>query len=544
MDNLLPAVKLPVQIIAFDYARLSRDRKRLSENVGIQHRENQYFIEDQGWELGGSREDNDISASEFGTKIREGYDQLIQDIKNVPDRDDVIVKVFIVVTEMPRLYRQVEELLPLIKMAERTRLSGIWTTDGEGYDLSTPEGIHRAIGAVNNAMLESKRASKRQRRKKRAQAAKGQYMGAARRYGYEGAIKDEHGNITNRARINIAEVPEEIAHWKDWFNRLVAGEAQMSIVRDNNQRGIPAPEGGKWTVGNFKRMVTNESFVIFDAAGHQPDCPCLLNAEGNGTLFHKPSGARHRGRWKGLITRQEHEVLLSCFRAKAQDWDHGLVKGRQYLLSGIAICGGTYEGEPCPAKMYGNGRTLASGNYQRRYRCKSHDNHGEQVGCGKVYRDAAALDEFVTSHVLYRINTAGVARALAPQEDGDRADELTNKLAAQLKRRDLIRRQYARGEIGSLEDYKFMRSEADDAVDELRAELGTLRTGKAMTLLPADGQIQDAWYARFAAGDLAWCRSVIQLVVKKVVVKPGIPGGTIWNGRRFNPEDVEIIWLH
>jgi site-specific DNA recombinase len=158
MDDL-SVKKLPVKTIAFDYARLSRDRGKKSENIGIQYRENAYFIEEQEWEHGGSRNDDDISASRFSKKVRDGYQALIRDVKNVPDRPGFQVRVAIVVTEMPRLYRRMEELLALLKMAADSKLSGIWTTDGEGYDLSTPEGIHRAIGPVNNAMLESNRAT-------------------------------------------------------------------------------------------------------------------------------------------------------------------------------------------------------------------------------------------------------------------------------------------------------------------------------------------------------------------------------------------------
>jgi site-specific DNA recombinase len=95
----------------------------------------------------------------------------------------------IVVTEMTRLYRRLEELLELIKMAESTRLRGIWTTDGVGYDLSTPEGIHAAIAAVNNAMLESAKISKRTKRKQRARAKAGRHHGGVRSYCYEPPVK-------------------------------------------------------------------------------------------------------------------------------------------------------------------------------------------------------------------------------------------------------------------------------------------------------------------------------------------------------------------
>jgi site-specific DNA recombinase len=536
MDLLKPVTKLPTITIAFDYARLSRDRGKKSENISIQHRESRYFIEDQGWQHGGSRDDDDITASEFGTKTRDGYLALIQDIKNVPDQLDAEIRVVIVVTEMPRLYRQLEELLDLIKLCESIKLTGIWTTDGEGYDLSTPEGYHRAVGAVNNARLESKRASKRQLRKKKAQAAQGKYMGGQRRYGFEGAIKDEHGNIVNRDRINVAEVPEEIVHWVDWFNRLIAGEPQMSIVRDSNKRGIPSPQGCKWTVGNFRRLMTKEAYVIFDADGHSEDCPCLENPEGNGTLVHKSSNSRHRARWRGLITREQYELLLAAFQSTAQGHDHGMVHGRKYLLSGVAVCGGEYQGKPCGAAMYGNGRQLDNGEYQRRYRCRGIDGHGQHIACGRVFRDAIALEAFVTDEVLKRLDTPELARALAPTGDEDQAEALTRKIITQRKRRDLIKRQYARGDIDSLEDYKFMRAEADNAIEELEAARAKLRNTRAVNLLPADGNIREAW----DKADITWRRAVTQLVVVRVIVKPGSPGGQLYKGRRFNPDDVVI----
>lgn len=538
MDRLV--AKTRTITIALDYARLSKDRKRLSENVGIQHRECVCFIEDQEWEHGGSFKDNDISASKFGTKTRDDYLRMVEVIRAWPDREGVRIKVVIVVTEMPRLYRQVDELLPLIKMAETTKLSGIWTTDGEGYDLSTPEGIHRAIGAVNNAMLESNRASKRQRRKKQAQAEQGKYMGGERRYGFEGAIKDDQGNIINRERINVAEVPDEIANWFDWYNRLLAGEHLSSIVKENNRKGIPSPRGGRWMVGNFKRLITNQAFVIFDPTDHPKDCPCLANREGGGTLFHKTSGTKHRAQHRGFITPHEYEVLLACLDEHSQQWEHGTVHGRQYMLSGRLLrCGGTYQGKPCDAQMYGNGRMLAN-RYQRRYKCKSHNNHLEHVACGKVFRDADAVDKWVIEQVIFRIDTPDIAKALSSHDDSERISDLTKQVMGLRKRRDLINRQYARGQIKKLADYNMMLSEVDTAIEKSRKELGTLRTSKASHLLPADGKIREA----FDTASVEWKRSVCSLLIDHVLVRPGHPGSHMWNGWRFNPDFIEIVWKH
>ena len=134
------------------YARLSKNRKRLSDKVEIQIAESQGYAGDKLWRVVLVTSDDDISASKFSTKPRPGYNELVAAIE--AGQVEVII-----VTEMPRLYRKLEEPLELIKMAERTRLRGIWTTDDMGYDLSTPEGVHQAIGAVNNAMLESARDS-------------------------------------------------------------------------------------------------------------------------------------------------------------------------------------------------------------------------------------------------------------------------------------------------------------------------------------------------------------------------------------------------
>jgi hypothetical protein len=47
-----------------------------------------------------------------------------------------------------------------------------------GCDPGMPEGIHAAIAAVNNAMLESAKNSKRGKRKKKARAEQGRFTGA------------------------------------------------------------------------------------------------------------------------------------------------------------------------------------------------------------------------------------------------------------------------------------------------------------------------------------------------------------------------------
>ncbi|HEY1700999.1 MAG TPA: recombinase family protein, partial [Trebonia sp.] len=231
------------------YARLSKDRSGLSENVHIQLSEGEEYVEDNDGTVALRFDDNDISASKFSKKPRPAYERLLKAI----ERGEVEI---IVVTEMTRLYRRLEELLDLIKMAERTKLRGIWTTDGIGYDLGTPEGIHAAIAAVNNAMLESAKTSKRTKRKKKALVKKGRPMGGPRAYGYEGPRKDDEGNILNRSHVNIRVVEHEAEILKTCVARIIMGERVNTIVRDLNARGIPSPKGALWSNANFRKCIT------------------------------------------------------------------------------------------------------------------------------------------------------------------------------------------------------------------------------------------------------------------------------------------------
>ena len=73
-----------------------------------------------------------------------------------------------------------------------------------------------------------------------------------------------------------------------------------------------------------------------------------------------------------------------------------------------------------------------NGTHQRRYRCKGRDSFARVVGCGKVFRDATALDEFITEAVLTRFDSPDIARALTPKEDAAKVDELVKKLAVDL----------------------------------------------------------------------------------------------------------------
>jgi site-specific DNA recombinase len=505
------------------YARLSKDRSGESENVFIQLAEGTDFVEDNGGTVSRKFKDNDIGASNYSKKLRKDYERLVAAVK----AGEVHI---IVVTEMTRLYRRLEELLQLIKLAETTPLRGIWTTDGVGYDLSTPEGTHAAIAAVNNAMLESAKISKRTKRKQRARALMGKHHGGVRSYCYEAPLKDEHGNLLNRDRVNTALVKHEVAVFRDNVARLIKGERTMWIVRDLNERGIRAAAGGKWTVGNFQRLMIKKRYVTFDPTGHPKECPCLENDEGNGTLVY--NSEEHRATWPAVISPEEHTLMVARFKENTQPWAHGPVAGRSYLLTGLIYCG------VCGALAKGKGRFQSPGKYQRRYGCHSTNNAGERVSCGKVFRGSDPVDTLVIEAVLERFDSPEVARALAePEGDPEELDQLVKTLTHLQEHRKNLVLEYGRGEH-SKTDYRAMLQAADASIEEIHTNVRKLQSSQTTSLLTGVQTVREAWQD----ATLDWQRNVIKLLVEKVVIHPCQQPKRNWRGWRFDPDFVEIVW--
>lgn len=223
---------------AIVYDRISEDPEGERENVEIRLAECREFCADQGWVVVAEFSDDDISASKYTKKLRPGYNDFFNAV--AAGAGEIVVT-----TEMERLYRRLEELLELIKLAERTPLRRIACTDGSGYDLSTGPGIHGAISAVNNGMLESRKLSDRMKRKKQAKASNGYWWGGARPFGYQLA---EREGITRTGKkfiyYELEPDPVESELVEEGVKRILAGESASAIALDWTKRGIRGARGG------------------------------------------------------------------------------------------------------------------------------------------------------------------------------------------------------------------------------------------------------------------------------------------------------------
>jgi hypothetical protein len=192
--------------------------------------------------------------------------------------------------------------------------------------------------------------------------------------------------------------------------------------------------------------------------------------------------------------------------------------------------------------MYGQGKK-ENGRYIRRYACKKWDHDGSRLGCCTVFRIADPVETFVTEQVLYRFDSPNVARALAPTDNEERMAEVVQRLAELQARREQLAAEYAAGEHDK-DDYRVMVDTIKQKITAAEATKKQLLSTKAKSLaVPTDGGLREVWQT----ASIAWRASVIKLVVEKVVIHPGRPGAKRWpneNGWRFDPDLVEIVWLH
>jgi site-specific DNA recombinase len=464
------------------YARLSRDNSGISENVDIQIMECREYAEEQGWAVVGVFSDNDTSASKYSTKPRPGYHTMITALKN-----DGIEAVL--VTEMTRLYRRLDELLELIRLAEKTSLKHIITIDETGYDLSTGQGIHNAVSAVNNAMLESRKISDRVSRKFRARAKSGLAHGGSRPYGYEtgGMILREYE----------AQIIRQVAA------RIIQGTPITKIAKDLNERGIPSASGKKWGHKSLAQVMTRKRLI--------------------GIRTH--NGVEYPAAWPPILSTEEWEMVRLALKSSYRRRTY-----RTYLLTGLLECG------VCGNPLLGDAHPNRTGEApKRRYSCKKGNNYGVQVGCGKISRLADPIELLVSEAVLYRLESEDLATALAPK---------TPEIKPLLKRY-----QFLQGRLEELvHDYAIgllsrpqlaqAKNAVETEIEKVQADLAAAQPQQAFSVVEAGRAVREAWEQE----GIDWRRSLISLLIERVVVQPGYPGRARWRGFVFDPEKVEIRW--
>jgi site-specific DNA recombinase len=500
---------------AAPYARLSEDRSGLSENVDIQLAEARDYCAEQGWTVVDEFADDDISASRYSTKPRLEYQRLLAEIR--AGHVDVVV-----VTEMPRLYRRLEELLELIEMAAVTPLRRIQPTEGGGYDLSTGEGIHNAVSAVNNAALESRKISGRVKRKRKAQARNGEFLGGARPFGFiwHPAVKDRTGRVVEPGRMELCEA--EAALLREAIQRILDGGTVIGVVRAWNAAGIRTATGKKWRTSSLRKILTSPRLI--------------------GVQTHL--GVQYEARWPAITDPDTFEQLQLVLKAEDRTGRNaGNRRARRYLLTGFVYCG------LCGSQLVGfANRNYAGSPPKRRYFCKRYDDHGIQQGCAGISRLADPLEALVTEAVLDILDSPKMTGILGAATQNQETAELIAAYQQHKAKLDDLIADYATGLLNR-EQLAHAKTIVEAAMDATQRRLDKLQSGRALASVPAGQSIRQAWQANGPD----WRRSLVGLLVEKVILRPSQGGSHRWPedeelaGRlgqtwTFDPANVEIRW--
>jgi site-specific DNA recombinase len=494
MDMLLgEEVQTRALIRAGLYLRISRDRARLRLAVHRQEADCRQIAERLGWSVACVYIDNGLSASEFATKPRDGYERLLDDIKE--GRLDAVV-----VWMEDRSHRQVIELAEFVKTC---RAAGItrYASVGTEYDLSDPDQVTMLFSIARMSETEARRMSIRVKRRLKEQADTGQYHGGPKPYGYEGPIKDENEVIANRARIGKAIIDEEATVIREAARRILNGESLRSVVIDLNRRAIPAPRGTLWTRRTLKVILTHPRV----AGLRQHRGAVVGKALWPAILDHDT--------WEGVRL-----VLLSPDRGRAR------TTSRIYLLTGFIYCG------KCGKRLVG----MPYANGTRAYGC---DIGTTYRGCGGVRRKAEPVETLIREAIFGRLDNPRLVRMLEATDD-EGAHELRalyEQLMDDTGALDELADDYYVKRVITKRQFVKSRRALEDRIEVTKHTLAELESGRfrttELTTVATAESMRQAWET--ASQDFR--RELIDALIESIVVLPQATS-------TFNPDLIQITW--
>jgi DNA invertase Pin-like site-specific DNA recombinase len=236
-------------IRAREYRRLSKDRG--GSSIEEQAQDNAQAAAENGWELGEAYVDADRSASEYKAKEREGFDQLIADLR--ADRFNAQV---LILWESSRGSRDVGEWDALIKICRRRRVQIHVTSHRRTYDPENYRDRRTLHEDALDSAYESDKNAARIRRTTASQAAKGRPHGLAP-YGFK-PVYD-----TKKAKLDTwVENPDESFVPKELFRLLEAGHTLAGIERTFTDRDwVNLKTGRPFTRHHLRNMATRQAYA-------------------------------------------------------------------------------------------------------------------------------------------------------------------------------------------------------------------------------------------------------------------------------------------
>jgi len=244
---------------------------------------------------------------------------------------------------------------------------------GPAIAWATPEGETTAGRGTFTSPEGAEARSRRMQRQFQDRAENGEPHSSAA-FGYRRTVeRDENGKRTG-AHDELD--PEQAEVIRDAARLLLAGRSLRSTAAHLNDIGAPTPRGKPWQSATLRQV--------------------LLRERNAGRRVHRGQVIGD-GRWAPIYSADTHDRVLALLTDPSRNTTNGNVP--RHLLTGIAQCGRC--GEPLVARqgrVTGNGRRQASA-----YVC---------VGCFKVKRKEAAVDERVENYLTNWLQRPGILAAI------------------------------------------------------------------------------------------------------------------------------------
>ncbi|PPG60339.1 hypothetical protein C5C57_05455 [Rathayibacter sp. AY1C5] len=224
--------------------------------------------------------------------------------------------------------------------------------------------------------------------------------------------------------------------------------------------------------------------------------------------------------------------------AIAMSQNHHKQRGpfRKHLLHGFAYCGG------CGNRMNSFSKQQRDGSHTPTYRCRANDDEKGKIGCGKVSRIGAAVEDLVKEAVLFRLDSDHLGRLVAStQTEAPRLRRLLDDRQTQEVRLQEILSLYSEGDL-TFDEYRTAKTTARARLNGLSRKIDAMTATSAFANAPVGTSLRDAWNG----ADLLWRRQLMDLVVDRVWIDP-LPHPA---GRKqirykqwvFDPAYVRIDW--
>lgn len=459
------------------YVRISSDRTGAGLGTQRQIKECRELAERLGWTVTEIYDDNDESAYQR-RKPRAGWVNLLDDLRS--GHVDAVLA-----WHVDRLYRRPRDLDELIEIIEK-RGTPVQTVTAGTLDLSTPAGIAMAKTAAVFAEYESSQKAIRQRSKARELAEAGKVGGGGTRpFGFESdfrTVRESEADLIRQATHAI----------------LRGGMGIRALCADWNQAGVLTVTGKRWTPHVMRRM--------------------LMSARISGRREHHKVITQLKAEWPAIITAEDSDRLRVVLGDPARRTNE--TTGRRYLLTGYLYCG--LPG--CEDKM----KARAQGDHQRSYVCAD-------IGRAHLRILAEPLELFVREAVLdYLDEFVDLAAAVKAASEGDGEASLWRSVVDYQARLDELETGFWVDRKMTERTYQRLRSELEGRIESLRIRLARIDQRHALSLLPTSSAIARE---RWEAAGLQWRRRLIQLLVEKVTIGPGVRGRN-----RFDPTRIRITF--